>query len=61
MGFRFRLGPFTVGPSGVRLSWWKRRFGFSIPLVRGGKKQGGTGFGLLRFWRFRWWFSGKTR
>jgi len=59
MGFRFRLGPFTVGPSGLRLSWWRKLLGFSIPLVRGEKGKGGRSFGVLRFWRFRWWFGGK--
>ena len=59
MGFRFRIGPFTIGPSGLRLSWWKRLFGFSIPLMRPEKGKGGSSFGVLRFWSFRWWFSGK--
>mgnify|MGYP000960060576 CR=1 FL=1 len=33
MGFRFRLGPFTFGKSGVRLSVWRGGTGFSIPLT----------------------------
>ena len=33
MGFRFRLGPFTFGASGIRLSIWRRGTGVSIPLT----------------------------
>ena len=43
MHFRFRLGPFTFGPGGTRLSLWKRGTGVSIPLS--GKK--GRSFGKV--------------
>lgn len=44
MRFRFRVGPFTFGRSGTRLSLWKRGTGISIPLS---EKKGGT-FGKIR-------------
>jgi hypothetical protein len=38
MKLRFRLGPFTFGKSGTRLSLWKGGTGVSIPLsTKGGK------------------------
>lgn len=53
MSFRFRLGPFTFGRSGTRLSLWGRSGGISIPLT--GKK--GHTFGKLAFGPFRWFFN----
>jgi hypothetical protein len=53
MSFRFRLGPFTFGRSGVRLSLWSRLFGFSIPLSGEGRAFSRIGFGP-----FRWFFNG---
>lgn len=44
MRLRFRLGPFTFGKGGIRLSLWKGGTGVSIPLS---KKKGGT-FGKVR-------------
>lgn len=44
MRFRFRLGPFTFGRSGARLSIWKGGTGVSVPLS---KKKGGT-FGKVK-------------
>jgi hypothetical protein len=44
MRFRFRLGPFTFGRSGTRLSIWKGGTGVSVPLS---KKKGGT-FGKIK-------------
>lgn len=54
--FRARIGPFTFGSTGTRLSWWKRKhFGISVPLS--GK---GRAFGRVRFpWPLgflRWFF-----
>ena len=43
MRFRFRLGPFTFGRGGTRLSLWKSGTGVSIPLS--GKK--GRSFGKV--------------
>lgn len=37
MGLRFRIGPFTFGKSGIRLSVWRKNSGLSIPIT--GKKQ----------------------
>ena len=45
MRFRFRLGPFTFGRSGTRLSLWKGGTGVSIPLSK--KNKGGT-FGKVK-------------
>ena len=44
MRFRFRIGPFTFGRSGTRLSIWSRGTGISVPLS---KKKGRT-FGKVR-------------
>jgi hypothetical protein len=44
MRFRFRLGPFTFGRSGTRLSIWKGGTGVSVPLS---KNKGGT-FGKVK-------------
>jgi len=45
MRFRFRLGPFTFGKSGTRLSLWKGGTGVSVPLSK--KNKGGT-FGKVK-------------
>ena len=44
MRFRFRIGPFTCGRSGTRLSIWSGGTGISVPLS---KKKGRT-FGKVR-------------
>ncbi len=54
MRFRFRIGPFTFGRGGTRLSLWSRGTGFSIPLS--GKK--GRSFGKVGFGPFSWFFGG---
>jgi hypothetical protein len=56
MSFRFRLGPFTFGRTGTRLSLWRRRGGVSIPLSGEGRS-----FGKLGFGPFSWYFSGSYR
>lgn len=53
MGFRFRLGPFTFGRTGVRLSLWGRGGGVSVPLTGKGRTVGKIGFGP-----FSWYFGG---
>ena len=53
MSFRFRLGPFTFGRTGTRLSLWRSKVGLSIPLSRKGRSFGKIGFGP-----FRWFFTG---
>ncbi len=40
MGFRFRLGPFTFGRTGTRLSLWGGGTGLSIPLSGKGRSFG---------------------
>jgi hypothetical protein len=55
MSLRVRLGPLTIGRSGVRLSLWRRRGGISLPLF--GKSR--QTFGILRAGPLRWHFSRK--
>jgi hypothetical protein len=50
MGFRFRLGPFTFGRSGVRLSLWRGGSGISIPLSGKGRTIGKVGVGPLSWY-----------
>jgi len=45
MGFRFRLGPFTFGRKGIRLSLWWGGTGFSTPLSGKGRTFGKVGVG----------------
>jgi hypothetical protein len=45
MGFRFRLGPFTFGRSGTRLSLWGGGMGVSVPLSGKGRAFGKVGIG----------------
>jgi hypothetical protein len=45
MGFRFRLGPFTFGRSGTRLSLWGGGMGVSVPLSGKGRAYGKVGVG----------------
>ena len=56
MGFRFRIGPFTFGRSGTRLSLWRSGAGVSVPLSRKGRSFGKIGFGPLS-----WYFGGSHR
>lgn len=44
MKLRFRIGPFTFGKNGVRLSVWKGGTGVSIPL----SEDGGNAFGKVK-------------
>ena len=52
MSFRFRLGPFTFGRTGTRLSLWGRGIGFSAPLSGKGRSFGKIGLGP-----FSWFFT----
>ena len=54
MGIRLRLGPFTFGRRGARLSLWRRGTGVSIPLSRRRKRS----FGKVRFGPFSWYVGG---
>lgn len=51
MGFRFRIGPFTFGRSGTRLSLWRSGTGISVPLFGKRGSFGKIGFGPLS-WHF---------
>ncbi len=48
MRFRFRIGPFTFGRTGTRLSLWSRNAGVSIPLTGKGRTFGKIGVGPVR-------------
>lgn len=50
MGFRFRLGPFTFGRTGTRLSLWFRGGGISTPLSGKGRT-----FGKVRVGPLSWY------
>ena len=56
MRFRFRLGPFTFGRSGTRLSLWSGGTGVSIPLS---KKKGRT-FGKVKVGPVSGYFGGSS-
>lgn len=49
MGFRFRLGPFTFGHTGIRLSLWRRGAGISVPLTGKGRAFGKVGVGPVNY------------
>ena len=53
MSIRIRIGPFTIGRSGLRLSLWRKRGGISWPLLGRSKNT----FGIIRAGPFRWHFS----
>lgn len=53
MSFRFRVGPFTFGRSGARLSLWGAGSGVSIPLTGKGRSFGKVGIGPVS-----WYLSG---
>ena len=55
MRLRFRVGPFTFGKGGTRLSLWKGQSGVSVPLSK--KNKGGT-FGKVRISPFSAYFGG---
>lgn len=57
MRTRVRIGPFTFGKTGSRLSMWKRGSGFSIPLFT---KKGRT-FGKIRLGIFSFYFNRKRK
>jgi hypothetical protein len=57
MRIRFRLGPFTFGKSGTRLSLWRGGTGISIPLFNRKAKS----FGKFRLGIFSFYFGGKSR
>ena len=56
MRFRFRIGPFTFGKSGTRLSIWQGGTGISIPLSN---KKGRT-FGKVKIGPISGYFGGRS-
>ena len=56
MSFRFRLGPFTFGRGGARLSLWSFGSGVSVPLSRKQRRS----FGKVGFGPFSWYFGGAS-
>jgi hypothetical protein len=57
MRFRFRIGPFTFGKGGTRLSLWKGGTGISIPL----SKKKGHSFGKISLGPVSAYFGGSSR
>lgn len=57
MGLRFRIGPFTFGKSGTRLSLWSGGSGFSIPLFNSNAHS----YGKIKFGMFSYFLSGKAK
>ncbi len=57
MSLRIRIGPFTFGKSGARLSVWKYGSGFSIPL----SDKGGKAFGKISVGPVSKYFNEKTK
>jgi hypothetical protein len=53
MGFRFRLGPFTFGRSGIRVSLWSRGTGVSVPLSGKGESFGKVSVGPVSWYSER--------
>jgi hypothetical protein len=57
MRTRIRLGPFTFGRSGARLSPWSGGTGFSIPLFN----RNARSFGKIKLGIFSFYFGGKSK
>jgi hypothetical protein len=57
MSFRLRIGPFTFGRTGTRLSLWGGGTGISIPLT--GKK--GNTFGKISLGPLSWFFNKSSK
>jgi hypothetical protein len=53
MKIRFRIGPFTFGSSGVRLSPWRGGTGFSVPLTN----RNTSSFGKIKLGIFSFFFN----
>ena len=57
MNIRFRIGPFTFGKGGIRLSPWRRGTGFSIPLFN----SKAPSYGKIKFGVFSFYFNNKEK
>lgn len=58
MRVRIRLGPFTFGRSGMRLSLWSGGTGFSVPITNRKKARS---YGKMKLGIFRFLFTGKPK
>ena len=58
MKTRFRIGPFTFGSSGTRLSPWKGGTGFSMPISN---RKSNKSFGKAKLGMFSFHFNEKTK
>lgn len=50
MGFRFRIGPFTFGRTGTRLSLWGCDLGLSVPITGKGGTSGKISLGPISWY-----------
>ena len=57
MRTRIRIGPFTFGRTGVRLSPWRGGTGFSIPLFN----RNARSFGKIKLGPFGFYFGGGSK
>lgn len=57
MRTRIRIGPFTFGKSGMRLSMWRGGTGFSLPLFNKRSRS----FGKVKLGIFSFFFSSKPK
>ena len=57
MSLRIRIGPFTFGKSGTRLSLWRGGSGFSIPIFN----RKAQSFGKLKIGIFSYFFNSKPK
>lgn len=55
MSIRFRIGPFTFGKSGTRISTWKGGTGVSIPIT---KRKKNKSFGKVKLGPLSFFFGG---
>ncbi|MDR6845539.1 hypothetical protein [Flavobacterium granuli] len=54
---RFRIGPFTFGDGGTRLSLWSGGTGFSVPIFN----RNATSFGKIKLGIFSFLFNSKSK
>lgn len=57
MRTRIRIGPFTLGRSGIRLSSWRGSTGFSVPFFN----RNARSFGKINLGIFSFYFKGKSK
>jgi hypothetical protein len=57
MSLRFRIGPFTFGKSGTRLSIWSGGTGFSTPTYN----RKSSSYGKVKFGMFSYFFNNNSK